>query len=88
MSFEQRPNSGSLFKNDRKEKDTHPDYRGDALIDGKSYWVSCWRKESAKGTKYFSVAFKEKEARQEERPKTLAEKSPQPAGDFDDDLPF
>ena len=39
MAFEQKPNTGSLFKNDRKESDTHPDYKGSALIDGLG---DCW----------------------------------------------
>ena len=31
--------TGALFKNDRKEKPSHPDYRGNAMIKGKKFWV-------------------------------------------------
>ena len=39
-------NSGVLFKNDRKEKDSHPDYRGNIEVDGKEYYIKGWKKES------------------------------------------
>lgn len=57
---ERKDNSGALFKNDRKEKDTHPDFNGSALINGVEMYISGWKKEGAKG-EYFSLAFKPKQ---------------------------
>jgi len=42
-------NSGVLFKNDRKETEKHPDYKGSINIEGTEYWLSGWKKESKKG---------------------------------------
>ena len=61
MAFEPRNNSGAIFKNERKEKDTHPDYRGNARIEGVDYEISAWVKEAkGSGKKYFSLAIKPK----------------------------
>lgn len=35
MSYQQKENSGAIFKNDRKEKETHPDYTGIINVAGK-----------------------------------------------------
>jgi hypothetical protein len=57
-----RCRNGALFKNDKKEKPSHPDYRGDATIKGRKFWVSAWIKTSEKtGQKYMSLAFREAE---------------------------
>ena len=49
--------TGALFKNDKKEKPSHPDYRGDCTINGRKFWMSAWIKEGQKG-KYMSLAFR------------------------------
>lgn len=55
----QRDNSGVLFKNDRKDSDKHPDYRGSVTINGVDYWISGWRKDGQRGA-FISLAVQEK----------------------------
>lgn len=49
-------NRGALFVNERKEKDTHPDFTGRINVDGKDYWLSSWMKVSKAGKKFMSLA--------------------------------
>lgn len=83
MAYEQRELSGSLFKNEKRETDKHPNMQGSALINGVEYWVSAWTKEGAKG-KWQSLAFKPKE--RDEKP------APEPRrgrrDEDDSDVPF
>lgn len=58
---ENKPNSGVLFKNSRKEKDTHPDYTGSALVNGVDYFMDAWVNESKAGQKYMSFRFNPKD---------------------------
>ena len=59
MAYEQRNNSGSLFKNDRKNNERQPDYNGNATINGKTMRISAWIKKSQNGTTFMSLAFEE-----------------------------
>ena len=59
--YQQKDNSGALFKNDKKESDSHPDYKGSAMIDGSDYWVSGWINVSNSGTKYMKFSYSQKE---------------------------
>lgn len=98
MTFELRDNSGSIWTNDKKEKDTHPDRTGTVMVGGVTYWISGWIKETQQGKKYLRLAFKPKEERQEQesppqrRSNTVpgyAKAPPRPAAvDPEDDLPF
>mgnify|MGYP001143101186 CR=1 FL=1 len=86
--YQQKDFTGALFKNDKRETDNHPMYKGSATIDGKEYWVSCWVNESAKGTKYMSLKYAEKEAAHNAG-MAQAKEALQPADDFEDDsIPF
>lgn len=55
MPYEMKDGSGSLFKNERKETEKHPDYNGSIMINGTEHWLSAWIKEGKKG-KFMSVS--------------------------------
>jgi hypothetical protein len=82
MPYEQRDNSGSLFKNDKRETDSHPNLKGSALIGGAEYWVSAWTKTTKTGEKWVSLSFASKEARADKPATTPALDS------WDDAIPF
>lgn len=84
MAYEMKDMNGSLFKNDKKEKESQPNAKGSCVIGGIHYWISAWTKEGANG-KYQSLAFQPKE--RDEKPAPEKRNS----GTFDDldsDLPF
>jgi len=53
--FEQRPNTGVLFKNLKKETEKHPDYTGNIDIEGTAYRLAAWIKKGKKGA-FMSLA--------------------------------
>jgi hypothetical protein len=82
-------NSGALFKNeDKREGKKDPDYRGQAEIDSKYYWLDAWINKSKEGKTYMSVKFKAKSPpARDGRPQPKAA----PTGEapaFNDDIPF
>jgi hypothetical protein len=61
MAYVPKEGSGSLFKNDRKTTETHPDYTGSIMVNNRECYLSAWVKEGTKG-KFFSVSIgKEKQ---------------------------
>ena len=74
-------NRGSIWKNEKKETEKHPDFTGSLNVDGVEYWVSAWkRKPDAKeNAPALSFSIKRKEARQASKPVET---------EFDDPIPF
>jgi len=73
---------GVLFKNDRKEQPNHPDYKGNAEVDGVPYWLSAWIKDGKSG-KFMSISFTKKDV--PAPPPSTQAPTPPPA---EDDIPF
>jgi hypothetical protein len=63
MAFEQRDNSGSLWVNDRKSEENHPDRTGTVMVDGRLYFCNGWLKKTKDGKPYLSLSFKPKDER-------------------------
>ena len=78
-----RDNRAALWKNDRREKDTHPQLTGQAMIDGREYWVSAWTSGEGGRKPVISMSFKPKDEQRQPRAEALKEDVP-----FDDPLPF
>lgn len=55
MTYQPKPGTGALFRNDRKSKDIQPDYKGTlCLEDGSTVLIAGWVTQGAKG-KYLSL---------------------------------
>lgn len=57
-------NRGSIWPNQKKETENHPDFTGSLDVDGKEYWVSAWkRKPGAKeNSPSLTFSIREKDA--------------------------
>ena len=80
-------NRGVLFKNDKKEKETHSDYNGSWTDDnGKEYWLNCWIKTSKNGRKFLSLSATAKQPKPEQQQQ---QNNQSPTNDLvDSDIPF
>jgi uncharacterized protein (DUF736 family) len=76
-------NRGSLFKNDKKTEEKHPDLSGSINIEGTEYWISGWSKTSKGGQKFLSLSVRQKQeqTRQSSEPTRAAKKE-------DEDIPW
>lgn len=72
-------NRGVIFPNDRKQKSSHPDFKGSCTIktpDGEliEYWVSGWEKEGRNGP-LMSLSFQLKEEQEEQEERSVKKQS-------------
>jgi len=102
MAYIPKPNTGSLFKNDRATEDNgQPAYRGDCVLEGGTLLeIGAWLNKTKDGRTYMSLKFqpprpKEAQYNVPAPPDVKARnlKSPDPTAsqpdDFgDDDIPF
>lgn len=78
----------TLFKNDKGDNPKRPDYRGEALIDGRKLKLSAWLKESKRnGSKFLSGRIEDAQERPKASPGSKPS-TPPPAETFEDDVPF
>lgn len=84
-------NRGAIWKNDKKESSTHPDFTGSINVDGQEYWLNAWRREKGKPETHpilsFSVKAKDKPSQNVTRtpaPTSYANKD----DPFNDNIPF
>lgn len=78
--MELKQNTGAIFKNERKQEDKHPEYKGKIDIDGKTYDIALWVKKSKNDKSYFSVKISE--------PYVGPQYAQTDGPDTNDDLPF
>jgi uncharacterized protein (DUF736 family) len=72
-------NRGAVFKNDRKEGENDPDFKGTLNVAGVDHWVNGWRKTSKSGVKFLSLSIKRK---------TETNSKPKAKPDIDDFVEF
>ena len=83
MAYEQKPGQGSMFKNDKKTTDTHPDYKGSVMLpNGTECWISGWIKRPEGKTPFMSLSV---QAKEQQLPVSTPTEQPEPK---DDGLPF
>jgi hypothetical protein len=99
MAWEKKHGEIAIFPN-KKGKDSHPDWRGTIILEGKSYDIALWNKTSKGGMDYMSGMMGE-ETKQKESSGGWGSNSSQPRqqppqqqqqfasySDLDDEIPF
>jgi hypothetical protein len=98
MSYDQKDGTGALFKNAKKLTEKHPDYTGNIMVNGESYWLSAWLKESRDGNKFMSLNAQKRDSKPADTPSKEYEHTSvpkkedkslkDPFDDFDSNIPF
>lgn len=96
MTFVPKPNTGSLWANDRKTAENHPDLRGEVVIDKQllidlmskgenpvKIALAGWNKTTATGRDYVSLVASEPFV-----PQKRIEQTKPPVATDDEDVPF
>ena len=86
-------NRGSVWVNDKKLTDKHPDLNGSLDVDGVEYWVSAWKRKEGANPKapVLSFSIKRKDEAKKAAPTTDSPvdiPNPGDADAFFEDIPF
>ena len=77
-------NRGSIWKNDKKQTDNHPDFTGSLNVEGVEYWISAWKREPGGNLKAPALRLSI-----QPKAEVVDLQAPQRQGQpFDDELPF
>jgi uncharacterized protein (DUF736 family) len=60
MAFTPKDFTGSIWVNDKKTADNHPDRTGSIMVAGIEYWINGWLKKTKDGKPYLSLSVKPK----------------------------
>ena len=88
-------NRGSIWKNEKKETDKHPDFTGSLNVDGRDYWVSAWKRKPDASDRAPALSFSVKPKDGKPQEQSVAASAPARRGsmkdamdDMDDSIPF
>ena len=83
-------NRGAIWKNEKKEKDTHPDFTGSLNVDGVEYWVNAWRRKEDAPAKAPALSFsvRPKDAQQQPKTDPRITSGRRVHDDMSDEIPF
>ena len=88
MSEYNNDNRGAIWGNDKKVKDTQPDFTGSIIVDGKDYFVSGWKRKADASPKSpalsLAVTLKDQQPQQSAPAQTKAPDN----FDTEGDIPF
>lgn len=90
MAYEHRPKTGTLFQNDRKQKASQPDWRGDVCLeDGTILSLAGWAKDTSTGRKMISLKVEHPDQREAASRQPEAERVElRKDVPMDDEIPF
>tara|TARA_R110000851_G_scaffold243561_1_gene396168 strand:+ start:229 stop:501 length:273 start_codon:yes stop_codon:yes gene_type:complete len=90
MSNFDNDNRGAIWRNEKKVKDTQPDFTGSIMVDGKDYFVSGWKRKEGASPKSPALSLAVTLKDQQPQQSAPAQNQPQAPANFDadGDIPF